>query len=717
MAGGKKKEPIVVAQIMGKWVGGGVEAVIMNYYRHIDRTKVQFDFICDEDSTNIPYEEIEKLGGKVILCPPYQKLHKYMKFLEKLFREKKYRIVHSNINTLSVFPLKAAKRAGVPVRIAHSHSTSNPKEWKKNLMKSVLRPFSKKYATDYFACSELAGRYLFGNKAVNANKVKIIHNAIDVDKFRYDPAARKRIRREIGLDDNDFVIGHIGRFVEQKNHRFLIDIFAEVKKEKKNAKLVLVGQGPLEEEIKEKVKSLNLEKDVVFLGQRNDTNKLYSVFDVFCLPSLYEGLPVVGVEAQTNGVYCVFSEYITKEIMISDDAEYVEIHNAKSCSRTIERMRRREGHVVDEYDVSNQCRSLEDYYCSRAKIRIMHLISTNVYSGAENVACQIINMFKEDGNVDMVYVAPVGKNAEILKEKNIKHIVLPVFNRRHVSKSIAEYAPDIIHAHDIKASVVAASFYKKTCIVSHVHNNHEGMRKKTIKSLLFDMASRKIQKIIWVSDSALKSYRYSNKVLLKSETLYNAIDSEELIKKIEEDENNYGYDYVFLGRLTYQKNPERLVAIASRVIKNNKKIKIAIIGDGELKEKIERLATNYGIGENIIIAGFMQNPYKVLSQSKALIMTSRFEGTPMVVLEAIALGIPVISTPVDGVKKIIVDGKNGYICRTDADFANKMETIMDKKQLNALKNGCKESNKTINNLNHYRSRILAIYEECLGSKL
>ena len=195
MTGGKNNQPIVVAQIMGKWVGGGVEAVIMNYYRHIDRSKIQFDFICDEDSTNIPYEEIEKLGGHVILCPPYQKLFKYMKFLEKLFREKKYRIVHSNINTLSVFPLRAAKKAGVKVRIAHSHSTSNPKEWKKNLLKNTLRPFSKKYATDYFACGELAGRYLFGNKTFDSGKVKIVHNAIDVEKFKFDPEAQETAHR------------------------------------------------------------------------------------------------------------------------------------------------------------------------------------------------------------------------------------------------------------------------------------------------------------------------------------------------------------------------------------------------------------------------------------------------------------------------------------------------------------------------------------------
>ena len=135
---GKKTEPTIVAHIMGNWLGGGVESVVMNYYRHIDRTKKQFDFLCDEDSTNIPYEEIEQLGGRVILVPPYQKVFKYQKELIRIFKKNNYKIVHSHINTLSVFPLRAAKKAGVKVRIAHSHSTTNKKEWKKNLMKQVI---------------------------------------------------------------------------------------------------------------------------------------------------------------------------------------------------------------------------------------------------------------------------------------------------------------------------------------------------------------------------------------------------------------------------------------------------------------------------------------------------------------------------------------------------------------------------------------------------
>lgn len=320
-----KKEPIRIAQIMGKWVGGGVEAVVMNYYRHIDRNKIQFDFICDDDSTCIPKEEIENLGGKVILIPPYQKVFKYHKELKRVLKEGQYKIVHSHINALSVFSLWAAKSAKVPVRVAHSHSTSNKKEWKKTLLKNMLRPFSKLFATDYFCCSELAGRWLFGNKTYDEGKVYLLNNAIDVDKFKYNEKVRKTKRKELNIKDKDLVIGHIGRFVKQKNHEFLIDIFDEIHKQNKNTVLLLAGDGPLKEEIQNKVKELKLDKYVKFLGQRNDANELYQAMDAFVLPSLYEGLPVVGVEAQAAGLPCFFSTDMTKETKVLDTTEFIEL--------------------------------------------------------------------------------------------------------------------------------------------------------------------------------------------------------------------------------------------------------------------------------------------------------------------------------------------------------------------------------------------------------
>ena len=366
----KKEEPIRVAHIIGKWLGGGVESVVMNYYRHIDRSKIQFDFLCDEDSTNIPYEEIEQLGGRVILIPPYQKVLKYQKELIRIFKENNYKIVHSHINTLSVFPLRAAKKAGVKVRIAHSHSTTNKKEWKKNLLKQVLRPFSKVYATNYMCCSELAGRWLFGDKAYDSGQVYLLNNAIDLDKFKYNEKLRKEKRKELGISDNTLVIGHIGRFVGQKNHDYLIDIFNEVHKKNPNSLLLLVGQGPLKEEIENKVKELKLNDSVRFLGQRNDANELYQVFDVFCLPSLYEGLPVVGVEAQASGLLCILSNAMTKETKVLDITKFMSLNNppkewADSILDDVKKYKRvdiSKEMTSKNFNIKEEAKKLEKYY-------------------------------------------------------------------------------------------------------------------------------------------------------------------------------------------------------------------------------------------------------------------------------------------------------------------------------------------------------------------
>lgn len=366
----KKEEPIRIAQIIGKWLGGGVEAVVMNYYRNIDRSKVQFDFICDEDSTNIPYEEIESLGGKVKLIPPYQKLNKYIKELTRILNEGNYKVVHSHINALSVFSLYCAKKAGIPVRIAHSHSTTNKVEWKKNLLKQILKPFSKLYATDYFACTEHAGRWLFGNKEYDKGNVYVLNNAIDLDKFKYDEKIRKEKRKELGIKDNQLVIGHIGRFVAQKNHNFLIDIFNEIHKKNNNNILILAGQGPLMDEIKSKVNNLGLTSNVKFLGQRNDANELYQAFDIFLLPSIYEGLGLVLIEAQCAGNLCFASTEVPKIAKTTDNLEFIPL-SASPEDWATEILTKIENHQrkvhtneikKSGYDIKEEAKKLEKKY-------------------------------------------------------------------------------------------------------------------------------------------------------------------------------------------------------------------------------------------------------------------------------------------------------------------------------------------------------------------
>lgn len=371
-----EKYPIRVAHIIGKWVGGGVEAVVMNYYRYIDKSKVQFDFICDEDSSFIPYDEIKSLGGKVILVPPYQKVFKYHKELKNVLKEGDYNIVHSHINTLSIFSLFATKCAGVPVRIAHSHSTTNKKEKKKNFVKQFLRPFSKLFATHYMCCSELAGRWLFGDKEYDNGNVYLLNNAIDLDKFKYNEEKRKKKRKELNIEDDTLVIGHVGRFVEQKNHRFLVDIFNEIYKQNANSLLLLAGQGPLMKEIEIKVKNWGLEKNVRFLGQRKDINELYQAMDLFLFPSLYEGLGMVAVEAQVSGLPCVVSTEIPEIAKVTEKITFINLENkietwTEIIFKYLKNINRKNINFTDgirKYDIIKETTKLEKKYLNLYKI-------------------------------------------------------------------------------------------------------------------------------------------------------------------------------------------------------------------------------------------------------------------------------------------------------------------------------------------------------------
>lgn len=367
----KKEEPIRIAHIVGKWVGGGVEAVIMNYYRHIDRSKIQFDFICDDDSTNIPYDEIEKLGGRVILVPPYQKVFKYHKELKRVLKEGNYKIVHSHINTLSVFSLFAAKCAGVPVRIAHSHSTinNNKKELKRNILKNILKHFSKIYSTDYFACSENAAKCQFGDNILNDEKFFLINNAVCINDFKLNKKIRNQRRKELGISDKTIVIGHIGRFVDTKNHKFIIDVFNELHKKNTDSILLLAGQGPLENEIKLKVNELGLSDSVFFLGQRTDVNELYQVFDIFLLPSLYEGLGMVLIEGQVSGLPCIASKEVPSIVKINDNFRFIGLDEDVSVWReavqelfSLERNDCSKQVASSGYDINKEVKKLEKKY-------------------------------------------------------------------------------------------------------------------------------------------------------------------------------------------------------------------------------------------------------------------------------------------------------------------------------------------------------------------
>lgn len=301
---------------------GGLETFIMNVYRNIDRDKIQFDFLEHYIKPSVYDEEIEKLGGKIyhFSLRNDNNIFKYIIDLNKFFKEhKEYKIVHCHMESIGAILFLIAKFNGVKIRIGHAHTTSTDNNLKGFVIKIISKPF-KYMTTINFACSIDAGKYLFKNK-----KYEVIANAIDIDKFKFDENSRTYLRKELGLEGYQ-VIGHVGRMDKAKNQLFLIDIFNEYLKINFKSKLVLVGDGELRDDIIDRIKELNIEDKVLLLGVRKDVNKLYSAFDTFVFPSLFEGLPLTLIEAQASGIHIIASDSISKECIISNNIVFVGVN-------------------------------------------------------------------------------------------------------------------------------------------------------------------------------------------------------------------------------------------------------------------------------------------------------------------------------------------------------------------------------------------------------
>ena len=306
---------------------GGAETMMMNYLRNMDRSKVQLDFMVNREYKADYEDEIKELGGKIYrMCPMYpQNFGKYKRQIREFLKEHpEYQIIHSNLEERSYFALKEAKKLNIPVRISHSHNA--PKGFDlKSIVRYYFRARLKPQVTHMFTCGLEAGDWLYGKE--NRDKFIMQNNAIDAKAYEYNEEIEKKMRKEFDLEGK-FVIGHVGRFFPQKNHSFLIDIFNEVHKKDKDAILMLVGGGELKEEIENKVKSLGLENYVRFTGVRSDVNNIMQCFNVFILPSLFEGLPVTMVEAQAAGLKCIISDKVPKQCDITGNVQVIPLEKS-----------------------------------------------------------------------------------------------------------------------------------------------------------------------------------------------------------------------------------------------------------------------------------------------------------------------------------------------------------------------------------------------------
>lgn len=318
-----------VLQVVTSLNCGGIENLLMNIYRLIDRDKIQFDFLTHRNIKFYFEDEVNRMGGKIYRLPPVNPLpgSYYRKEIDKFFREhNEYKIVHAHMNALSIYVLRAAKMNNVPVRIAHSHSNGFERNLVKKIIKHLSRRNIKKYCNYKFACSKEAGHFLFGN--IHDNEYVIIRNGINVDNYKLNFQIRRRLREELNVKCNS-VYGHVGSFREAKNHVFLLDVFNEIKKRDDKAKLILIGDGPLSGSIKKKINILNLEDDVIMLGTRDDVNELLMAMDVFLFPSKYEGLGIALIEAQASGLKCLASSNVPIEADVTGLVDFLPIDCTK----------------------------------------------------------------------------------------------------------------------------------------------------------------------------------------------------------------------------------------------------------------------------------------------------------------------------------------------------------------------------------------------------
>ncbi len=343
-------------------------------------------------------------------------------------------------------------------------------------------------------------------------------------------------------------------------------------------------------------------------------------------------------------------------------------------------------------------------------MKILHLLQSNRFSGAENVVCQIIGMFKDDTEHEFVYCSRDGQIREALDERGIAFAPMKDLTVSEVKRVIKEQKPDIIHAHDMRASFVAALACGKIKLVSHIHNNAFDSRGISVKSIAYLIAGIKASHIFWVSQSAFEGYAFHILFKKKSSVLYNIISIDALKKKMQMDTNSYDYDAVFLGRLSYPKNPQRLIGVFEKLALMKPDVKTAIIGTGELESEIKQLVREKKLEANVEFLGFNSNPYKILHDSKLMIMTSRWEGTPMCALEAMALGVPIVSTPTDGLKELVVNGETGYLCETDDELAEACYRLITdqicRKKMSAEMLSSAEANNAVES---YKNNILLSY--------
>jgi len=649
---------VKVLQIGLSYKAGGIESFLINYLDHIDETKIEMDFINIYKSAKKEkfYNDLSQKGTIYNLSSFKKYPFKFIKELKKLQSEKKYDIFHYNMNSAAyIVPLIAAKICGIKIVIAHSHNSSNDKGLLKTIAHNINKLFIPLFANKFFACSEDAGKWFFSKKILNGPDFYIIKNAIDTQKFSYDEKMRNIVRKELEIDDNAVVIGNVGRFKKQKNQLFLIDIFAEYKKRNKNSILLIVGFGDLEEKLKEKIKYLGLEESVKILGQRNDVNNIMQAMDIFVLPSLYEGLGIVLIEAQSAGLPCIVSNSIPKEAKITNEFFRCDVNDSpKKWANYIEKcdkLKRTEKNC-DCYDIRKNSKELEKLYEKFTKIKICHFVNGIVNGGVERFILNYFNEIDKD-NYDLHIISQGEEDQKCLEDfKKLGFTKYNVTkkkdsllkNFKEIKKILKTEKFDIIHCHMSSTNLFPLFYGFLSGVKIRISHSHLSLKKVNFtKKVLIKLGNLfATNKFACSIDASKYLFGKSKDVTIVNNAieLDKFIYNEEIRNKIRKElkiENKKVIGHI--GRFVTQKNHDFLIDLFYEISKENDDYELLLIGTGELEQKIKNKVQKLNLEKKVHFLGTRSDVNDLMQAIDIFVLPSLFEGLGIVLIEAQVSGL------------------------------------------------------------------------------
>lgn len=728
-------QPVRILHILGNTQLGGAESRIMDLYRHMDRSVVQFDFVVHSKEEGYFNEEIRKLGGRIFRVPRFRVLNyfSYCRAWKKLLQEHRdadgrseFHMIQGHMTSTAAIYLPIARKCGIETTIAHARSAGVDKGLKGILTRFLRRNLSKK--ADYlFTCSELAGISVFGKKAVEQGRTRFLPNAIDCQKFAPDPLVREKIRRELGIE-NCYVIGHVGRFHYAKNHEYLLRVFAElVKRKTRDYVLLLLGEGSGMEDIRILSRELGIGDKVYFLGNKSNVNDYYQAMDYFVYPSRFEGMPGTIVEAQTAGLRCLMSDTICKEVIatelvttrsIREDpglwADEIEQHLQYQRSSRVDEMKEL------GFDVHGQAVLMTDFYTKEKLL----LISPMLHQGGfERVCITTARLLKPYYDVSIV----IFDDADIafdIRGLSIINIHLGVRNGKlakitnlmrravRVRKLKQRMKPVIAYSFGPSANMVNA--LSKTSLTS-VFLGLRGYQ-DVADDPKMKLYVRKADRIICCSKEieAIVQEKYG---YLQTATLYNPYDAEGITELSKEKVTDLPWKMededrprilIGVGRDDPIKGFWHLIKAFYLVQKEIPQMRLIIMGDGSF-EQAKRLVSELQLEQKVYFPGVRKNPYKYLAASEMFLLSSYTEGFPNVLVEAMILGRPLISTDCrTGPAEILDHGKYGILVPDmgdtedySGDTISEKETCFAEKIIEVLKDS--ERQKELSELERKRA--------------